>query len=51
MPEDLVHEEAIYWATKSLHITAAFPGVSNRTHKVDPVEPVNDLSAVVHRRL
>ena len=49
--EDLVQEEAIYWATKSLHITTVVcTSMSALTHKVDPDEPVNNLIAVAHRR-
>ena len=52
MPEALVPEDAIYWATKSLHITTVvYPSMSALTHKVDPDEPVSNLIAVVHRRL
>ena len=50
--EDLVQEEAIDWATNSLHITTAVcPSMSALTHKVDPDEPVSNLIAVVHRKL
>ena len=49
---ELVHKEAIYWATKSLHLmTVVCPSMSALTHKVDPDEPVSNLIAVVHQML
>ena len=52
MPEeDLVQEEAISWATKSLHIAMmVYPSMSTLTYKVNPDGPVSNPIAVVHRR-